>query len=243
MARIVGKSDAFGHALMAYWLKHTPWYIIERDDGYADAESLGIYFSPFRQWRKDIRDALKLVRGHAVDIGCGAGRHVLELQRRGAHITGIDPSPLAMKVCRLRGVRDVRCLSLEDLPHGRTKYSTYLMFGNNFGLFESRTHARSMLRALHRCSTSHARIIAECRDPYKTTYDVHNRYNRANIRRGRMYGQIKIRVRFEQYIDPWFDYLFVSPKEMRDLVAGTGWRVAKILGRGAQYSAVIEKDK
>ena len=39
-----------------------------------------------------------------------------------------------------------------------------------------------------------------------------------------------------------FDYLLVSPAEMRAIVAGTGWRLLRVLrGRGPLYVGVIEK--
>ncbi len=243
MARRVEKADAFGHALMEYWCGGDSLHVVERDDGYVDPCETSTYFSAFRAWQPYLRQALRFVRGRVVDVGCGAGRHVQYLQRRGYDVTGIDPSPLAVKVCRMRGVRKVQRASLEDLPKGRTRYDTFLFFGNNFGLFGSRSYARTMLRQLHRCSTPQARIIAECRNPYKTSEHAHLRYNSDSFKRGRMFGQIRIRVRFRQYTDPWFDYLFVSPEEMRQLVNGTGWRVRRIIGHGAQYAAVIEKEK
>lgn len=242
MARRVGKADAFGQALMAYWRDRTPWYIVERDDGYIDAISIGTYFSTLIDWKPYLKRALTFVRGRVVDVGCGAGRHVLYLQRRGYDVSGIDPSRLTVQVCKERGIRNVRVGSLESLPHSGKRYDTFVMFGNNFGLFGSRQHARTMLRQLHRCSTPHARIIAECRNPYKTSEQAHLRYNAKSERRGRMFGQIRIRVRFRQYTDPWLDYLFVSPDEMRELMNGTGWRVAKVFGSGAQYCAIIEKE-
>lgn len=242
MARRVGKADAFGQALMAFQRDRTPWYVVERDDGYIDASSIGTYFSTLRSWQPYLQQALRFVRGKVVDVGCGAGRHVQHLQRLGYRTDGIDPSPLAVKVCRERGIKNVRIGTLESLPNGRVRYDTFVMFGNNFGLFGSRSHARKTLRMLLRCSTPHARIIAECRNPYKTSEQGHLRYNAKSQRRGRMFGQIRIRVRFKQYTDPWFDYLFVSPDEMRELVKGTGWRVAQVFGRGAQYCAVIEKE-
>jgi len=37
-------------------------------------------------------------------------------------------------------------------------------------------------------------------------------------------------------------YLFVSPRELRTIVAGTGWRLAKaIRSDGPMYVAVLEK--
>jgi hypothetical protein len=57
-----------------------------------------------------------------------------------------------------------------------------------------------------------------------------------------MSGQTRLRVRYLTYATPWFDYLLVSPDEMKELLEGTGWRVAKLFkSKGPSYAAVIEK--
>jgi len=42
---------------------------------------------------------------------------------------------------------------------------------------------------------------------------------------------------------PWFEYLMVSPEEMAEIVAGTGWHVEQIVWRedGVDYTAVLQK--
>ena len=58
-----------------------------------------------------------------------------------------------------------------------------------------------------------------------------------------MGGQIRIRVRYQTYVTPWFDYLFVSPAELKDLLGGTDWHVERLVDSGGpSYIAVIEKD-
>jgi hypothetical protein len=116
------------------------------------------------------------------------------------------------------------------------------MFGNNFGLFESRKRARWLLARYRSITNEGARIIVTSCDPYRTDNRHHLDYQRSNRRRGRMSGQIRIRVRYQTYVTPWFDYLLVSPDEMKELVEGTGWRVAEqYLSKGPVYSAVIER--
>ena len=57
-----------------------------------------------------------------------------------------------------------------------------------------------------------------------------------------MRGQIRFRVRFENAIGPWMDYLFVSPDEMTTILDGTGWEIDRLLDSGgATYFAVIRK--
>ncbi len=44
-----------------------------------------------------------------------------------------------------------------------------------------------------------------------------------------MGGQVRIRVRYEKYVTPWFDYLLVSREEMSDILKGTGWKIERFL--------------
>jgi hypothetical protein len=116
------------------------------------------------------------------------------------------------------------------------------MMGNNFGLFGSFSKARRLLRAMHRITSGDARIVAETLDPYRTKNPNHLAYHRRNRRRGRMSGQIRLRVRFGRLKGNWFDYLFVSKDELIAILDGTGWRLVKTLrSPGAVYIAVIEK--
>ena len=97
-------------------------------------------------------------------------------------MVGIDISPLAVKTCRQRGVRDARLLDITGVDRRLGRFDTLVMFGNNEGAEPD-----------HRCT-------------------------------------------------PWFDYLLVSPREMRAIVAGTGWRVARLVrSRGPLYVGVLEK--
>ena len=59
-----------------------------------------------------------------------------------------------------------------------------------------------------------------------------------------MSGQFRHRERYRNLKGPWFDWLFVSRNEMRDIVAGTGWVVREFIDepKGAQYVGVIEKE-
>ena len=58
-----------------------------------------------------------------------------------------------------------------------------------------------------------------------------------------MAGQVKIRVRYQTYVTPWFEYLLVSPKEMREVLKGTGWSIERILKSGSPaYIAIITKE-
>lgn len=168
-------------------------------------------------------------------------------ERAGSHCISnvavtIDVSPLAVKTCRLRGVRDARVCSIARISRRLGRFETVVMFGNNFGLFGNPVRAKRLLRRLHGMTSPTARIVAESRNPYRAVSADHRRYHQLNRRRGRLPGQLRLRVRHGHSRTPWFDYLMVSPGEMRGIVAGTGWRLARLIGTtGPIYIAVLQK--
>jgi SAM-dependent methyltransferase len=236
--------DAFGHMLLDYHNgDRSGREIVERDDGYFDVSGgPAAYFTEYRRWHPHERKAMHYAKGRVLDIGCGAGRHAIYLQGEGHDVTGIDVSPLALKVARARGLRKTKLLAATQVGPSLGVFDTITMLGNNFGLFASRGRARWLLRRLKRMTSDDARIIAESNHVYRTTERFHLDYHRRNRRRGRMSGQIRLRVRYKSYATPWFDYLLVSQPEMEEILDGTGWRVRRFLESGGPpYIAIIEK--
>jgi len=113
---------------------------------------------------------------------------------------------------------------------------------NNFGLFSSPARARWMLRRFLGITNPGARIIASTLDPYASKRPEHTSYHRWNRRRGRAGGQVRIRARYRDYATPWFNYLFVSRKELLAILESTGWKLGRVVKEpGGRYIAVIER--
>lgn len=235
--------DAFGRELYGYLMGTNRCEVIERDDGYLEvSDRIDVYFQDWREWPQHHRDALKLAKGRVLDVGCGAGRHALYLQRKGLDVTGIDVSPMAVEVCRIRGIEDVRRLSIADITPRLGRFETVIMMANNFGLFGSRRRARSLLKKLHAVTAADAVILAESTDPHADSNPAHRRYRRRNREKGRLPGQIRLRLRYRQYKTPWFDFLLVSKREMTEIVKDTGWRIERFLDSGGPtYIGLLKK--
>jgi len=237
------RQDAHGHLVRDLFRGIDATEIGERDDGWiATTPGPSLYLAPFRSWPKHERQAMRFVRGRVLDVGCGAGRAALYLQQRGQEVVGIDVSPLAVDTARRRGVRDARVMSVTRISARLGSFDTVLMLGNNFGLMENGTRARWLLRKLARVTSPRGRLVASVVDPYDTKDPAHLRYHRRNRRRGRMGGQVRLRVRYGPYCTPWFDWLLVSRDEMRALLKPTPWQVERFIGGdGALYTAVLGK--
>ena len=182
--------DAYGQELWSYFKTGEPKReIIEREDGLISLGQVGggLYFSEYRNWSKIEKAAMKYVKGRVLDIGCGAGRHSLYLQGKGFDVTGIDNSPLAIKVCRARGLKKAKLMSIRDIGEFKPEsFDSVIMMGNNFGLFGSYKLARALLKKLHRITSPDALIIAATRDPYTTNDPDHLGYHRRKKKRGRI---------------------------------------------------------
>lgn len=239
--------DAFGQEIYACFTRQDVFEMIERDDGFvtASAANPASYFSEYPDWPDHYRKAMEYVQGRVLDIGCGAGRISLYLQGQGFTVLGIDNSPLALEVCRQRGLKQTSLTSITQVSRRLGVFDTIILLGNNFGLFASIQRARTLLRRFHGLTSPQARIIAESNDIYATTDPIHLAYHERNRRRGRMAGQIRFRVRFRQFKSPWIDYLMVSKAEMASILEGTGWHVEGFLDNpaGPQYIAILEKDR
>jgi len=236
--------DAYGQEIWTHFKGKEGYEIVEREDGYFSVSSgPKTYFSQFKDWSENEKKAIKFVRGRILDVGCGAGRHSLYLQNKGFDVTGIDSSPLAIKVCKLRGLKKAKIMSIKDVGKFKpNSFDTVIMMCNNFGLFGSFKGTKLLLKKFYRITSPHAVIIADTLDPYETDNPAHLEYHKFNKKRGRMGGQVKLRIRFEKYVSDWFNYLMVSKKEMKKLLNGTGWKVKKFIDfKKARYTAMIEK--
>lgn len=237
--------DAFGQEILAAHRGEEVVEILERDDGFVAASHGPIdYLAPYRAWPSHQRKAIRLAHGRVLDLGAGAGRVALHLQGRGLEVVAVDNSPLAVRICRLRGVKDVRLAAIAEVSVRMGAFDTVVLFGNNFGLLGSPARARRLLRRFHRLTASDATILAEGGDFGRTREPAHLAYQARNRRRGRMPGQIRLRVRYGRTTGPWIDFLLASPREMKALLRDTGWRVRRFLlaPSGPGYVAVLVKE-
>ncbi|MCP4568911.1 MAG: methyltransferase domain-containing protein [FCB group bacterium] len=242
---VISKSrDAFGQMMIDYLNGHALNLIIERDDGFvAPGGHEDIYFAEFKDWPARQRKAVRFARGRVLDIGCGAGRCLLYLQRKGLQVVGIDNSPLAVKACKMQGAHHVMAKSFTEIKKSMGIFDSIVLFGNNFALFGNIKRAKWMLKKLYGITPANGRIIAEACDPYKTTIKEHLEYHKRNRKRGLPSGLVKVRVRYKKLISPWFDLLLVSEKEMKKILEGTGWQITKTFQAKNDmfYAVVLEK--
>lgn len=219
-------------------------HVLERADGLVDVMSGADYLSGPDDWPEWEVTALERVSGRVLDVGAGAGRHCLALQAKGDEPTALDTSPGAIEVCEARGVNRTFLGPISALAEKNSEpFDAAILMGNNLGLLGSPEQATDYLDALRHLLVSRGTVVGTCVDPYVTDNLGHLAYHEQNRRAGRMAGQATLRVRYGYVATEWFDYLFVSPNELRQLAADAGWRVEETTEPQPTYVAVLRPDR
>jgi SAM-dependent methyltransferase len=213
--------------------------VVERDDGYVGVADVSEAFAAPTAWAPTERAVLDRAEGSVLDIGCGGGRHAVALHAAGHPVVAVDISPGAVEVARGRGV-DARLGSAGALGAVGSGFATIVLAGQNIGLLGSRQQAGRVLASIAAVAAPNAVILGTGIDPRRMPAE-HAVYHRANPHRGRLFGQHRIRIRHRGLATAWFDYLFVSPDELDELLAGTPWRLEDIVDHGMDYLAQLRR--
>ena len=226
-------ADLWGAICAEYAADIQASFVIRRDDGARDEMTPAVYF------REELlpleRQALQRAHGVVLDVGCGPGRHVLALQRRGFTVIGIDTSPRTAEVARQRGCHDLRVLSLWDIEQLGQKFRSVFMLGNNAGLPGSLEEVGRFLALLRAYTEPDAVLIAQSIDPTDTDNPHHLEYHRRNERAGRYKGEVRIREEYKGRVSPWWNLVFMEHPVFQQACEDNGWQVEEIIAARPSY--------
>ena len=239
-------ADIFGTAILDWARGGEDHEIYERDDGYfCEVDVRAAYLCPPRDWFDAERRALRLARGRVLDVGCGAGRVSLELQRRGIEVVGMDASARVVTAARECGVAEVWHRSIAEVGSKLADFDTIVLYGNNFGMLGTPAATRRWFRSWASIAAPDVRMLAVSTSPYFGGAPCITRgYFHLNQQRGEMPGLLRYRYHYQDLVGPWWKWLFVSRGEMATLLRGTGWKVDSIINSspGDPYVAVLRLD-
>ncbi len=119
-ARAAGASSAGASSAATHRLAR-------RGDGTVFAFPLHRYLGPADETDEQI---LSAIEGPVLDVGCGPGRHLHVLARRGVFALGVDLSAVAVDLARGGGGHAIVASIFDELPGAGTWRSTLLLDGN-----------------------------------------------------------------------------------------------------------------
>jgi SAM-dependent methyltransferase len=162
-------------------------------------------------------DALSRATAPVLDVGCGPGRHVLALARRGTLAVGVDVSPVAVRIARERGASVVHGSVFDRVP-GAGAWGTALLLDGNIGIGGRPTALLARLASLLRPG---GRVIAELAPP------------------GTPSGRSRIRLESGRDVSDWFRWAYVGADTISCHAAGAGLVVTETWERGGRLFAFL----
>jgi SAM-dependent methyltransferase len=211
----------FGAALSAYQAgRHDASFEIIRDDGFHCPVPAEKFFCPTFSELETV--ALDGCRGTVLDLGAGAGRHSLELQRRGLEVWSLDILPEACEVMRQRGVPHPVCG--DALVWKERTFDTLLMLMNGIGLTGTLERLGHFLGQARDLAAPGGQILCDSLDVLLTQERGHLDYHEGNLARGLPVGQQYFHLEFEGQSGEVFPWLHLEPPALFQRAAEAGWR-------------------
>jgi SAM-dependent methyltransferase len=212
--------DVFGQAIHDYHYNESPGELcIHNRYGPKELMPIEAYFReeedmPDLEWL-----ALNECRGKVLDVGAGAGSHVLELQKRGYEVTAMDISPLAVEVIHDRGVK--QAIVQDIFTYDATQFDTILLLMNGIGLAGNLTKLTTLLNQLKNLLSPGGQLLFD-------SSDVAYLYEGALPKTG-YYGEIKYQYEYKNHKTEWFEWLYIDEKTLIDIARQAGYDMEVLL--------------
>jgi SAM-dependent methyltransferase len=177
---------------------------------------------PLDRWLGDAPEEEELLldraAGPVLDIGCGAGRHLVALSARGITATGVEVSSRAVDIARGRSA-DVVHGSVFDLP-GDSAWATALLLDGNIGIGgePERLLARTAT-LLERRGTA----LVELEPPGCET------------------RVLNLRLEGPGEVSEWFRWAWVGTDGIEELATGSGLNVVEVWSIGERWFAQLSR--
>ncbi len=163
---------------------------------------------------------LEGVAGPVLDVGCGPGRVLDALARRGVMALGVDPAPAAVAIARQKGCAVLQRSVFDRLP-GTGRWETILLLDGNVGI------GGNPCRLLERCAAllrPGGALVAEVEGP------------------GTGWRSCRARIERERETGRWFPWAVVGCDAVDGLASAAGLAVSEVRRLEGRWVAWLEHD-
>lgn len=163
--------------------------------------------------------ALARCRAPVLDVGCGPGRHVLALARRGTLAVGVDLAPGAVRLARRRGASVLEGSIFGRLP-GAGSWGTALLLDGNIGIGGA---PEPLLRRLGDLLRADGSVVLEADPP------------------GAPSRARRVRLEMPGAVSSWFPWAQVGLDGLAAVAAGAGFRLEDVWRGEARWFAELRR--
>lgn len=170
------------------------------------------------------RGILDTVRGPALDVGCGPGRHVVALSEAGVPTLGIDITPAALSLARERGAPVLRRCVFDRVP-GAGRWRTALLLDGNLGIGGDPVALLTRVREL---LAPDGAVLVEVGGPGSRRFAGRVRFTGLAADPG-------------GHPAPWFDWVTVTTADLPSLGAASGFGLADLRDADGRWFAWLRR--
>ena len=205
---------------------------VHTDLWHTETTPVGEFYRPDDQALPELElVALDLCRGRVLDLGAGAGRHALELQRRGHAVTALDVAAAAVEVMRERGVSDARCGGLESVAGER--FDTILLLMHGIGLVGTLSGLDDVLERSRLHLQANGQLVFDSADLGLVMPEQFDEALAAWRAGGDYPGEVEYRLSYRDLEGDPYPWLFVDPITLAERSDAAGLRV-EVVTRGSR---------
>lgn len=164
--------------------------------------------------------ALNECRGDILDIGAGAGAHVLILQERGFDVTALDISNMASTVMKARGVHKV--ITTNIFEYQDQQYDTLLLLMNGIGLTGTLLQLKIFLKHTQQLLKPGGQLLFD-------SSDIAYLYEGKLPENGPYYGEIQYQYQYNQQKTDWFPWLYIDEQTLTKIAEEMGYNMEVLL--------------
>ncbi|MGM0635895.1 MAG: class I SAM-dependent methyltransferase [Bacteroidota bacterium] len=215
------ENDIFGQAISDYFFQNDPKDIdVYADDFEKDTIPTHYLFRKYAEMPKIEQIALQKCKGKILDVGCGAGSHMLELQQSGKNIKGIDISPGAIEICKKRGLKNTECIDFFELKN--QTYDCILMLMNGIGFVGKIDQLKGFFDQLKKLLHPNGQVLLDSSD-LKYLYEEGIDLNSPTY-----YGEIQYQLGYKKDKSEVFNWLYLDFESLAFLAELNGFVATKI---------------
>lgn len=218
--RIKNYSDLPGKAILDYYEGTIVEELLVLDEFGPGVEMpIDAYFRDFDEMPELERTAMQMCYGKVLDIGAGAGSHVLYLQEHGVKATALEISPTACEIMKKRGVESI--IQQDIFEFSGQKFDTLLLLMNGIGLCADMDGLTRFLEHAKTLLNPKGQLLFD-------SCNVNYMYEEVDKPKERYYGEIRYKYRYGNVETDWFQWLYIDIFTLEKHAKALGWKIEVI---------------